>query len=721
MKKQNPKSTFTLQQDQSDCGVACLLSIIKYHEGDYSLDQLRNISGTTKEGTTMLGLVQSGVKCGLQIDGFKAEIKHLKEQKEPVIIHVLIDGRLQHYLVVYKYENNRFTVGNPAKGIVYYNEEELEGIWQSKSLLTLSPNNDFVKRENAKNRKKKYLLSLLKDDYPLLTISLVFGVILAGLNMVMALYSEKLIDEILPQKEFTRFIVGTSLVGFLLVVRALFVGLRQRILIEQSKNFNIRIINKFYGKLLSLPKVFFDTRRIGELISRLNDTARIQSVISQLAGNMIIDILISIISLIVLFSYSVETGLITSAIIPLVFIVLYRYNKPVIEGQKEVMTNYAHSESNYIDNIQAISEIKNSDKQKLFSETNSKIYSQYQNSVFNLGKINVKLIVNSGVLSALFLMIILGYNSYEVFNDRLQTGEMMAIIGIASSMLPSITNLALVSIVVNEAKVAFYRMFEFVDIDAEKEDGQKIEEKISSIKIDNLSFRFPGKKLLLDKVNLEASLGKMVFIMGESGSGKSTLAQIMQRYYLQESGKVLINNKIELKDLKLNNWRNKLAVIPQEIPILSGSVLFNIAMDNNEETLKEALTFLNENGFASFIDSLPQGYMTLIGENGINLSGGQKQMIALARALFQKPDLLIIDEGTSAMDYFTEHVVLQKLLKFKENGIVIFITHRSNLPEKYADKIYKLEEKKLIEFEDYYVYDEHQKKAFQKSKLAINH
>jgi len=321
------KKSFELQHDQSDCGVACLKSLVHYYDGEISLEKLRELSGTSKQGTTLLGLYQAAGQIGFTARGCEADIKALKEHGKPLILHVTVENRLQHYIICYGFENNRFVIGDPGKGIVNYTEEELQKIWHSKSCLTLEPNQTFQKSGNIKKDREKWFFNLLQEDKEILMVSIIIGVGIAVLGMVMAVFSQKLIDEILPSKDLQKLIVSIILVAFLLIARAGFVAIRQYFLITQSKSFNNRIIRFFYNALLYLPKSFFDTRRTGELVARLNDTARIQRVITQMAGNYIIDSLIAVTSIVFLMVYSWQTGVIALLCMPFYFLMIYRHNK----------------------------------------------------------------------------------------------------------------------------------------------------------------------------------------------------------------------------------------------------------------------------------------------------------------------------------------------------------------------------------------------------------
>ncbi|MBL4655444.1 MAG: peptidase domain-containing ABC transporter, partial [Bacteroidia bacterium] len=279
------KSTFVRQQDQSDCGVACLATLIKYYGGHVKLERLREISGTDSRGTTLLGLCQAGPEIGLDTEGYEADIKNLKEIKEPCILNVLIDNQLMHYVVCYGYKDEKFLIGDPAKGILEFTPDDLDEIWRSKALLTVKPNHNFIQQKAIKYDKWRWFQKLITEDYNVLGIALVLGIFITFMSMATAIFSQKLIDEILPDNNHLKLTVGLSLLAFLLLMRSGISVLRENFVLRQSISFNKRVINNFYSALLKLPKSFFDNRKTGELIARMNDTIRIQNSISYMAGN----------------------------------------------------------------------------------------------------------------------------------------------------------------------------------------------------------------------------------------------------------------------------------------------------------------------------------------------------------------------------------------------------------------------------------------------------
>jgi ABC-type bacteriocin/lantibiotic exporter with double-glycine peptidase domain len=193
-----------------------------------------------------------------------------------------------------------------------------------------------------------------------------------------------------------------------------------------------------------------------------------------------------------------------------------------------------------------------------------------------------------------FLITILTFNSYLVFNDLMKLGELMAILGISSTLIPSISNLALIAIPINEAKVAFNRMFEFTDIEPEtSKENEKSLDSFQQLDIKNLSFRFAGRKRILENINITLKKGELVALVGESGGGKSTLANILQKFYLQEEGFILLNKTIDLKNVDTKEWRDKIGVVPQDIHLFNGNVLDNICLGDTKEEAERIIFILS--------------------------------------------------------------------------------------------------------------------------------
>ena len=689
------KKTFSLQKDLTDCGVGCLQSLVRYYGGEFSLETLREKSGTSKTGTTLLGLYQCANAIGFTAEGCEADINALIEHGEPVILHIIIEQKYEHYVICYSYNHHgdsKFLIGDPAKGLEYWSKEELEKVWVSKTCLTLKPNEFFEKKEKTNSEKKQWLMNLVKEDQEAIYTIIVLGVVFTLLGMSMSIFSQKLIDDILPKKKLNVLLLSIGFLSFLLFARVIVQALREFYIIKQSKEFNKRINKNFFSSLLYLPKMFFDTRKIGDFVARLNDTQRIQTVIKHLITNTAVDILGVLISISFLFYYSWKLAIICLVISPIIFYIIFRFNKQIIESQKNVMQSYSINEANYIDSIRGIDIIKSFGKQDLFLKRNLLIFGNFQTKIFELGRLNLKIALYSGLALVVFLITILSFSSYNVLNNEIKVGELMAIIGIASSLLSSITNLALVRIPIQEAKVAFDRMFEYSSIPKEKTQGLEIS-NIDSIEIKTLDFRFNGRSKLLNNVSLKLEKGKIVCLLGESGSGKTTFAEILQKNYIQEKGEITINRSINLSEISISNWRKHISVVPQNIQLFNGTVLENIILDENldEQKLQNILSL----GFEKFINSLPQNIFTIVGEEGVNLSGGQKQLLGWMRALYHNPQFLILDEPTSSLDKENRDFIYKLIDKLKDTTIIFIISHHLEDLKNISTDIYLLKDTRL--------------------------
>lgn len=690
------RKSWIRQLDQSDCGVACLASIIRYYGGETSLEKLREKSGTTKSGTTLLGLFQAAPEFGLIAEAYETDIPNLKKQENPCILHIIKENHLQHYVICYGFVEDAFLISDPAEGVKKWSEKELASVWESKTLLLIKKGENFVTQDYTKKQKWSWIKNLAEEDIPILGVAAAIGLFIAVLGLSTAVFTQKLIDEFLPNQDTLKLFVGLGLLTFLLLARNGLSWIRQLFLIRQSRDFNNRMIQSFYGSLLRLPIPFFHNRKTGDLIARMNDTRRLQSTITYLIGDVIIDLLLVVAASAFILFYSVPLGLFILLSLPVFFLLTWKYHIPIREGQKEVMKAHALNESNYVDTIQGIAAIKENNREPFFSNVTKQVYGHFQNTIFDLGNVSIRFSFWADTANLLFIIGVLGWGSVMVLNEVLMLGALIAVVQMSGQLIPSANRLALTNLQLQEARVAFDRMYEFTSLEPEyKLNGQqnKLQDfAFTSLSIKDLSFRFPGRSQLLKGISLNVKRGEMIGILGESGCGKTTILHILKRFYREESGKILVNKNQQLNQISIPNWRRSIASVPQEIKIFNASLIQNICLKeiSSSKEIEEVVLFCKNTGLNSLFESFPQGYATLLGEEGVNISGGQKQMVALARALYQKPKLLLLDEPTSAMDRETEQKVLDMLKKLSEEIAVIMVTHRVQ-SIKHADRIYILE------------------------------
>jgi ATP-binding cassette subfamily B protein len=695
MRSKNYKKIFVKQHSEFTCGLACLSMIIKYYGGEVRQEDLRYISGTTIQGTTLLGLYQAAQKVNLIAEGFEADIDNLKIIQSPIILHVIKNDINEHYIVCFGFERGKFIIGDPELGIINMSEKEIELIWKRKVLLTIKPSESFKKNKHEKINKYIWLKNILKADVSILSSIFALGVIISLLGLTTAIFSQKLIDDLLPSKDYTKLIIGIIMFFVLLIFNDGLNYLRNIFIVRQIKDFNNRVIGDFFSKILYLPKSFFDSIKTGEIVARMNDSRRIQQTITFIISETLVDFLVLLFSIICLFFYSLEMASIASICIPMFIILVLLYNKRIIENQEKVMRSYAATEALFMDSIQGINDIKIMNKQNFFKDSINVLYGVFQNNTFKLGILGAQYGFVSHIISTITMVFIVIIGVVWVLNGQLKLGELMAIITISSMIITSTANLSVVNIRFHEASVAFTRLYEFLKVEPEFKNENKSSnilnnpEDVFSLIIKKISYRFIGCKKLFTDISLEVNKGELIILCGAVGSGKSTLMQILQKHYQPESGEILINGN-SFDNYSTLEWRCKIGVLNQYSKIFNGTVGENICLDNFDKEKDAVIQFCIDYRFDSFIDKLPQGLYTLLGEDGVNISGGQQQLILIMRALYRKPSLLLLDEPTSSMDDETEQFVINTLELIKPNLAIIIVTHKAQFVN-FSDRVYFLD------------------------------
>lgn len=686
------RRTFVKQLYQSDCGIACLQSVLQYYGmNDIPFESLRSLSGTTKQGTNLLGLYEASIELGFEAIGLKSSVASLKSTKELTILHVIKDETLEHYVLFYGIDKkNRFIIGDPAEGLKYFDQSELEKIWVSKKCLKIKNNRPFNDTPKVFSKKLELIFSLVRNDLNSIISSAIIGILVAGLSIITAVVTQKLIDNILPSKNFNDLLFIASFFLFILCFQSLLSYVRASILIKQSKFFNQRIISTFYKSLMNLPKLFFDTRATGDMVVRLNDTLRIQNFITNVIGNSLIDFLMLIASLTFVLYYSHFLFFFSISVFSAFYTIIQLQTKKVLKKQKAIMATFSQVEVDFIDTIQGIAAIKGSNQEQHYLGVNNKKVENHQDKVYDLSKLKAKLNAFNGIVTALYLSLVLLLGSYMVIHDEMQLGVFMAIFGLCSASIPFIVDLAMIIIPFNEALSAFDRIYELTSVKPEDKEGKEFS-SFNSIEISKLSFNYAGKKTLLSNVSFQVRIGEIISIVGENGSGKSTLAQLISRFYKPKNGTITVNNHTDIDSINLSQWRDTFSVASQDVHLFNGTIIENIALNNSQEKINDTIEVLKEINLFGLFDQFSESIWTYVGETGRNISGGQRQLIGIARALVNKSKLIILDEATSAMDIETESKIITIIKGLKINTAFIFISHKIHILKDFSDRIYILE------------------------------
>jgi ABC-type bacteriocin/lantibiotic exporter with double-glycine peptidase domain len=332
-------------------------------------------------------------------------------------------------------------------------------------------------------------------------------------------------------------------------------------------------------------------------------------------------------------------------------------------------------------------------RQPFFAATAAAFFRGLQDAMQRLGRTRIRFSLLLEVVTFLFLLLIIGWASTRVLHGSLHIGGLIAILQLAGMLMQTVITVAMTNLQVQDAAVALDRLYEFTLLESEfvlpLELDRLVPESFRHLKIEHIGFRFPGRHLLLQDVSLELRKGEIVAISGESGQGKSTLLQLPQKFYAYEGGSVRCNGQ-ELSEIDTHGWRNLIGVVPQDIAIFTGAVVANLCLDPATD-IERLLAFCREYGFDPIFQQWPQSYATILGEGGVALSGGQRQLLALARCLFAGPQLLLLDEPTSAMDAATERFVIGVLQRYRAKAAILVISHKDSLTC-LADRVYLLEE-----------------------------
>ncbi|MEQ8556357.1 MAG: peptidase domain-containing ABC transporter [Cyclobacteriaceae bacterium] len=676
----NQLKKFHVQQlGEFACGLACISALSRYYGGDITQEKLREISGTTLQGTSLLGLYQAAQKVGFEAKGLEGDIEHLKDLNHPVILHVVMDNNREHYIVCYGFENGMFTIGDPGWGITTFSESELEVIWQSKALLSIKPKSDFQTKKDNKLNQIEWFKSLIREDISILTVAAVIGIVMAVLGLSTAIFTQKLIDDFLPNNSTEKIVIGFCALFVLLVARAVFGLIRGIFMARQGRDLNVRIIKSFIEKLIRLPIPVLSGFSTGDLIARMNDSLRIRNTVALLTGNVLISILVVLVSTVYLSIVHLQLGLFSLSSLIIFLLIAWRYHPNILEKQKEVMLAHSANETQYIDALTGVRTVRSFAKEEVFTERIDKHYEFYQTKGYELGLLANRFGFVTQFTVGTYITLVFAAGVWFMLQSQLQLGELMAILTITGSMIPSLAGLVTANIQLQEAKVAFNRMHELASMNAEVQGGGHVIQPNgtdqSSLQINDLSFAFPGSGPLLKELNLEIPSGKIVALFGYIGSGKSTLVELIQRNYSLDQGDLLINGNSSA-DYDLTAWRKQIGVVSQSEKIFNTTVLDNISLSNNPNDIIQCEKEIRDTYIGKLLSGLPQGLLTICGEEGSNLSGGQKQLVAIVRAIYKKPSFLILDESTSEMDQHTEQNVLNYLKKIaeEENMGILFST-----------------------------------------------
>jgi ATP-binding cassette subfamily B protein len=688
------------QQDEKDCGAACLATITKQYGSKVPISKIRDIAGTDKQGTNIYGMISAAEKLGFSAKGVKANPEALQEKFPlPAIAHVIMDDKLLHYVVIHKISKGKLIIADPATGVVKYTLEEFLQIWTGV-LILIAPTDNFKKENDVKGLFSRFS-HVLHSQKTLLIHIIIASILITAFGIFSAFYFQVIIDEILPNGlESTLHIISIGLLVMYLF-KVLLSAFREYLLIYLGQRLRVSIMLGYYNHVLKLPLKFFGTRKVGEIISRFMDANKVIEGISSAVLTGILDVLMIIIVGGVLFYQSPTLFLVTVLLIPLYIFIVWIFIKPYEKINQKEMEDNAQLTANIVESLNGIETVKAYNAEHKVNMKTEKQFVKYMRSVFKHGVIDNTQTSFKKFLEFSGSTIVLWVGSIQVFEGNITVGQLITFNALLVYFLDPIQNLINLQPTLQSASVASNRLGEILDIEQElTEDEDKKMNNPNAIKgpitITNLDFRYGTRELTLKSLHLQINEGEKVAFVGSSGSGKTTLAKLLMNFYEPEKGEILINNN-NIQDINRNVLREKISFIPQDMFFFSGTIRENVMISAPDYTSMEDIIEACKTAQAhEFINKSPLRYETPLEENGSNLSGGQRQRLSIARALLKKPNILIMDESTSNLDSTTEQVISNTIQSMDHNITTIIIAHRLSTIMK-CDKIFVIDDGQVIE------------------------
>ncbi|UYQ95289.1 peptidase domain-containing ABC transporter [Chitinophaga horti] len=691
------KSALVKQRDISDCAAACLASVAAYYNLEMPVARIRQFAYTDGKGTNVMGLIEAAGKLGFQAKGVKGPFESLPNIPKPAIAHVILKGVLHHYVVVYRVTPDAITVMDPADGELHkMRPEEFKQIWTGVLILLLPGETFRPGNEKVSNLQRFWFL--LKP-HRAVTMQTIFGAMLYTiLGLSTSIYVQKIVDNVLV--EGNRNLL--NLLGIIMLCilgLQLYIGsLKSVFALKTGQQIDAQLILGYYKHLLKLPQQFFDTMRVGEITSRINDAVKIRVFVNDVAVSLVVNIFIVIFSFCLMFTYYWKLALIMLGIVPVYYVVYRISNNVNRKMQRKLMEDNAELGGQLVESLNSAGTIKRFGLEEYANVKTESKFIQLLKTIYYTTLNNLYIGNAASFATSVFVVVLLWAGSLFVLDRQLSPGELLSFYAILGYFTGPAMSLISANKSMQDALIAADRLFEIMDLEQE-DTGNKVvltPEMVGNIHFNNVSFRYGSRTEVFRNFNLQVEKGKITAVVGESGSGKSTLMALLQNMYPLKEGHILIGN-LDIRYIENESLRRRVSVVPQQIDLFAGTILENIAIGEYEPNMQRALIVAQHLGLLEFIEKLPDGFNTRVGEHGANLSGGQRQRLAIARAIYRNPDILILDEATSSLDPVSDQYVQRTMKALRDGGkTIIVIAHRLSTVMN-ADKIVVLQEGVMAE------------------------
>lgn len=682
-----------LQQSETDCGAASLAMIAKYYKLKLSINKIRDLANVTRYGATLFSLAEAAEAIGFLSKGIQTDLNGLKSQPLPAIAH----WQGNHYIVVYKVTEKEIVVADPAIGLEKLSHEHFQKNWTG-TLLVVTPTSKLRDSELKENTFRRYL-PYFKPYWRTLFEILLVSVFLQIVGLALPIFTQIILDDVLVYKNTQLFFI--VMIGMIIVsvFNVLFTAIRQYLIVYTVQKIDVKMIIDFYQHVLGLPLTYFVQRRVGDIISRVNENEKIRGMLSTSTLSAFLDIITLLVYFALMFFYNVKLAFLSLLFLPMFAVLTFAFTPLMKKYSRKAFQTKTEMQSHMVEAIGAIQTIKAINSEKV-------IRWKLEDKLEDVAKVNIRNAVLTVSIESLTSMIktlssfsVLFYGSYLVLSGDLSVGQLMAFTVLLANVIDPVTRIIQFWDEYQEVRISIERLNDVFDAELEEPEPDK-KLRIPSIKghiaFENVTFRYEKEgKNILQNINLQVYPGQTVALVGRSGAGKSTFANLLVKLFTPTSGKITIDG-YDLSQVSVSSLRRQIGVVQQENILFSGTIGENIAFHFPDTSFEEVVSASMLAGAHDFITSLPLGYETVIGERGMNLSGGQRQRIAIARALLGKPKILVFDEATSALDTESEKIIQRNMELILKDRTTFMIAHRlSTIRE--ADLIVVLDQGIIVE------------------------
>lgn len=694
-RKISKRYPFFEQQSASDCGAACLVMISRYWGKNFSINRLRDLANVNRTGATMRSLTAAAESIGFVTRPVKASLDKLAQQALPAIAHW--EGK--HYIVVYEITKKRVIVGDPAIGPLQLTIKEFKTGWTGYALL-LQPTKSLKETPEA-NTPFWQLFELVKPHYRVLIEVFVASLLIQIFGLVTPLFTQLLLDRVIVQGST----ITLNTVGFGLLIFGLFRvainGLRQYLLDHTANRISVSLMVGFIKHTFRLPLSFFESRYVGDIISRVQENQKIQNFLTGEALSIILDLMTVFVYMALMFWYSPPLAFLVLAIVP-PFVFLALFATPFLKRiSREVFSALAQENSYLIQSLSGISSIRSMAIEQTVRWHWEELLNNLIKKTFKGQIISNQLQIISSTIQSLATTGLLWFGAWLVIQNQLTIGQLVAFNMLLGNVIQPFQRLIVLWNQLQEVIVSTERINDVLEAEVEEDlvaqPRQSLPRLQGRVCFDNVTFRYhPESDInILENLSFEILPEQTVAVVGRSGSGKTTLSKLILGLYPPTDGRVLIDNQ-DVTSISLKSLRSQIGVVDQDTFLFGGTIRENISIAHPEATLEEIIEAAKMAGADEFIQRMAMGYETEIGEAGGMLSGGQRQRLAIARALLGNPRLLILDEATSHLDSESERIIQNNLKKILQGRTSVIIAHRLSTVRN-ADLILVLDRGVLVE------------------------